>query len=498
MPKLSSSVGRSSPNRPHDVALIQAALASLPTSPNSPFGQKIWTRPVDGRASPDLERAITLFQSNNRIIQSGRIDPMGPDIQALDRGLPPDCKGIAVVENCTAVLCSSMNVSSMNQAQEALRKRTLLPGPAAEQLGDVVRNIQKQMGLVLRPDGHGIDQQGRMVQKLAFADTHWMNNSGQFTPQIPMDKAQQVVSALLRRPLPSLLEWHTGPMPFDHGPVHQSQRVGNMIGASGGGMGTVVLAIRVKQGLRCLSGMNRPIDNQRLQRVGLRATNDPVADRMQDVAATEIEAGNAGANELGIISDIFKGLFDGASNGIQKAQARSTGPSPFEDAVDELLRITSGNYNSPQFRHLKSVVSDPIRRPEAYAEFRTLVANRKPWDIKRVFSQWVHDPIGGFEYGRDIWGNVHYGYLGRAAGFLEFELLNAAGWAQYLAHVNNNPSKLEMAGVAIRELIHSWDDPKDQEAIRLGMKLWDLHPYPISRQVLLDELRRRRTQLNTK
>ena len=346
MPKLSSSVGRSSPNRPHDVALIQAALASLPTSPNSPFGQKIWTRPVDGRASPDLERAITLFQSNNRIIQSGRIDPMGPDIQALDRGLPPDCKGIAVVENCTAVLCSSMNVSSMNQAQEALRKRTLLPGPAAEQLGDVVRNIQKQMGLVLRPDGHGIDQQGRMVQKLAFADTHWMNNSGQFTPQVPMDKAQQVVSALLRRPMPSILEWHTGPMPFGHGPVHQSQRVGNMIGASGGGMGNVVLAIRVKQGLRCLSGMNRPIDNQRLQRVGLRLTNDPVADRMQDVAATEIEAGNAGANELGIIGDIFKGLFDGASDGIQKAQATGGNANTFAKSVDEVIKLMARNLAS--------------------------------------------------------------------------------------------------------------------------------------------------------
>ncbi|MDA1311383.1 MAG: hypothetical protein O2985_17490 [Proteobacteria bacterium] len=106
------------------------------------------------------------------------------------------------------------------------------------------------MGLVLRPDGHGIDQQGRMVQKLAFADAHWMNQSGQFTPQVPMDKAQQVVVALHRRPLPLLLEWHSGPMPFGDAPAHHAQRVGNMIGAGGGGVGNVVLAIRVRQGLR--------------------------------------------------------------------------------------------------------------------------------------------------------------------------------------------------------------------------------------------------------
>ena len=168
MAKLSSSVGKAAPNRSHDVALAQAALSNIPALPSSPFGAKIWTKPVDGRASPDLERAITLFQSNNRITQRDSIDPMGPDIQALDRALPPDRKGIAVVENCTAVLCTSINVSSMAQAQEALRKRTLLPGPAAAQLGDVVRDIHKQMGLVPRPDGHGIDQQGRMVQKLAF------------------------------------------------------------------------------------------------------------------------------------------------------------------------------------------------------------------------------------------------------------------------------------------------------------------------------------------
>ena len=275
MPKLSSAVGKGAPNHQHDVALVQAALASAPASPNSPFGQKIWTKTVDGRTSPELENAIVLFQSNNRITQSGRIDPMGPDIQALDRALPPDRKGIAVVESCTAVLCSSMNVSSVNQAQEALRKRTLLPGPAVEQLGDVVRDIHNRMGLVLRPDGHGIDQQGRMVQKLIFADTHWMNQSGQFTPQIPMDKAQQVVSALHRWPLPSLLEWHTGPMPFGDAPAHLSQRVGNMIGAGGGGMGTVILAIRVRQGLRCLSGMIPPLDTQRLQRTG-----DAVGDRI--------------------------------------------------------------------------------------------------------------------------------------------------------------------------------------------------------------------------
>ena len=66
-----------------------------------------------------------------------------------------------------------------------------------------------------------------MVQKLAFADVHWMNLQGQFSPQVPDDKAREVVAALQRRPLPSALEWHTGPMPTGHAAAVLAQRVGN-------------------------------------------------------------------------------------------------------------------------------------------------------------------------------------------------------------------------------------------------------------------------------
>lgn len=222
------------------------------------------------------------------------------------------------------MLCSSVTVSGIGQASEALRKRSLLPSPTAEQLGDMARDFHKQTGLVLCPDGHGIDQQGRLVQRLAFAETHWLDASGRFGPQVPLDKAREVISALNRRPLPGLLEWHKGPMPFGSAPVHLAQRVGNMSGP-GGAMGQEVLAVRTREGLRCLSGMHRPLDPERMRRVGLRRTGDIVADRMLDVAAAEIEAGNAGANELGIIGDILKGLFDDGATKIQRISSGGTG-----------------------------------------------------------------------------------------------------------------------------------------------------------------------------
>jgi peptidoglycan hydrolase-like protein with peptidoglycan-binding domain len=320
LPKLSSPVGRGAPNRQHDVALVQAALASLPST-NNPFGPKIWSKLVDGRASPELEAAIHQFQSVNRINPTGRVNVMGADMQIMDRLLPQDRKGIAAVENCTAVLCSGLQSHMVGEARRVAKERTLLPSAAAEQLSDFIRNIQNQMSLTLCPDGHAIDFQGRMVQKLAFADTHWLNGQGQFTPQAPADKAQQVVSALQRRPLPSLLEWHTEPLPIPTVAALPSQRVGNNSASGGNPFGNSVLAVRVRQRLRCLSGPPKQVDPQRLQRLGLRQTGDVVVDRMQDVAAPEIEAGNAGANELGWISDMLGGLFDGEPSIIGSAEA---------------------------------------------------------------------------------------------------------------------------------------------------------------------------------
>lgn len=189
----------------------------LPFCENSQPGESSFAQTlIPGRA-----------QRANGINATGRIEVMGPDMQAIDRLLPQDRKGIATVENCSAVPCTSLAPHQGQEAQRATRERTLLPREAASQLAEFIRNVQAQMGLTLRPDGHAIDFQGRMVQKLAFADVHWMNLQGQFSPQVPDDKAREVVAALQRRPLPSALEWHTGPMPTGHAAAVLAQRVGN-------------------------------------------------------------------------------------------------------------------------------------------------------------------------------------------------------------------------------------------------------------------------------
>ena len=52
----------------------------------------------------------------------------------------------------------------------------------------------------------------------------------------------------------------------------------------------------------------------------------------------------------------------------------------------------------------------------------------------------------------DVPGNIHYGWVGRAATILRWLLLFAA-------------NRVQKGGV---------DDPKDQNAIKIGMDLWDV------------------------
>jgi len=82
--------------------------------------------------------------------------------------------------------------------------------------------------------------------------------------------------------------------------------------------------------------------------------------------------------------------------------------------------------------------------------------------------QQVDDSIYRF----DVWTNIHFGYVGSAAGFSEEELLHGAGVAQAIAR-NSNPDRQPWNP-------KTWDDPFDQAAIRLGVKLW--HDYGLKLQ----------------
>ena len=54
----------------------------------------------------------------------------------------------------------------------------------------------------------------------------------------------------------------------------------------------------------------------------------------------------------------------------------------------------------------------------------------KTFNFKNLTPPQKRHKLGGFNYYHDIWSNIHYGYVGTAAGFTESELLDGAGLKQ--------------------------------------------------------------------
>ncbi|MEV0649068.1 polymorphic toxin type 44 domain-containing protein [Phytomonospora sp. NPDC050363] len=141
-----------------------------------------------------------------------------------------------------------------------------------------------------------------------------------------------------------------------------------------------------------------------------------------------------------------------------------------------------------QFDEIAAYIADEMRRnalsPEAadikywnravipvvaHAKFWDMVATGHPWDHKWQIAQkwgmdtgdlnslysWVDEKNAGLRY--DVWSNIHYGYVGRHAGFSEQGLLDSA-----------NATWLPGTGGQI--------DAADDVAIRLGYDLYNRYP----------------------
>jgi hypothetical protein len=97
--------------------------------------------------------------------------------------------------------------------------------------------------------------------------------------------------------------------------------------------------------------------------------------------------------------------------------------------------------------------------------FYQQVRNSGPWDFKNnVYKKFKATGvvICGRNYGNDMPGNFHFGFVGRAAGFASVTLQAGAGAAQV------------KAGTSDRKFWCTYgDDPTDNDFIRLGISLFD-------------------------
>ncbi|WP_263145646.1 polymorphic toxin type 44 domain-containing protein [Pseudomonas alcaligenes] len=124
----------------------------------------------------------------------------------------------------------------------------------------------------------------------------------------------------------------------------------------------------------------------------------------------------------------------------------------------------------------------------AYGLWAERVGPGRPWDHKPIleaklsaagtFNHGWHK-YGGYDYFYDIWSNIHYGYVGRAAGFSTAELINGAGLAQMASDIVGNLRKGDIMKFQNHSENGEWpasaDDTPDHISIKLGCRLYNEH-----------------------
>ena len=124
------------------------------------------------------------------------------------------------------------------------------------------------------------------------------------------------------------------------------------------------------------------------------------------------------------------------------------------------------------------LVTGGAAKIEAYAVWGSMVFSGSRWDhkddIRKLEDLAGRDQefqeVGAWKYHFDTWSNIHYGYIGMAAGFSSEELLNGAGMEQIGSDILiNDRTPLATPGVSG---LKRFDDPFDQASIKLGIQLW--------------------------
>lgn len=137
------------------------------------------------------------------------------------------------------------------------------------------------------------------------------------------------------------------------------------------------------------------------------------------------------------------------------------------------------------------------KRAEAFALWTERVGQNRPWDhkpkIKAEFGGDVRHKQGKYDYFYDIWSNIHYGYVGMAAGFSEPVLLDGAGAEQIISDTvrklqdwENKPGPHRSEEI---KGLRAWDDIPDRKSIAIGVSLFRTYAIDgVNAKIIMDEV----------
>ena len=166
---------------------------------------------------------------------------------------------------------------------------------------------------------------------------------------------------------------------------------------------------------------------------------------------------------------------------------------------------------------IDSFVQDPSKQiliPSLIGASFGLWANRvdrlKPWDYKNhIYPNgiknsplWAYDIVSKLYYRRDLWGNLHYGFVGRAVGFSKQTLRQGGGAAQLLSNLLTGRTGNILDGIdrlfSDFDAFASFDPPDDLSTVEVGIDLFDRYGVSLSQSQFIGLIRRQSNKLPTK
>jgi hypothetical protein len=108
-PLFTGNVGKGGGNAIHDVACLQAALANVQMPGTS---SAFWADGIDGKASSDLNDALTGFQRAASLDETGTLKPGAASVKALSALLPSEFRGLRGVRGLALASISRLRAVS--------------------------------------------------------------------------------------------------------------------------------------------------------------------------------------------------------------------------------------------------------------------------------------------------------------------------------------------------------------------------------------------------
>lgn len=130
----------------------------------------------------------------------------------------------------------------------------------------------------------------------------------------------------------------------------------------------------------------------------------------------------------------------------------------------------------------------------AYMMWTGAVMQNAEWDhkpkIRKLFKSsttgtGVWHAWGDERFFYDVWSNVHYGYVGRAAGFSASALLDGAGLEQIGSTALRGKMPTRTPGVSG---MRAFDDAPDRASITIGVEMHAKSPRGVTPYALLDRI----------